>query len=92
MLEIDGTDGTLSLQADGSVRLFTDGDQRAWDAPQDPMRQACAAALQHFVGCLESGAEFETSGRDTLKTLALMYAGYRSAEEGRVVRPGELQE
>jgi predicted dehydrogenase len=42
---------------------------------------------QHFIDCLESGAEFETSGVETLKTMALVYAAYLSAEEGRVVDP-----
>jgi predicted dehydrogenase len=90
VLEIDGTEGTLILQPDGAVRLFTDADQRTWDAPEDGMQQAHSAALQHFIDCLESGAEFETSGRETLKTLELMYVGYQSAEQGRPVSPAEL--
>jgi len=90
LLEIDGSDGTLSLRGDGSVHVYTDGGGRHWDAVEDGAQRAHAAAQQHFIDCLESGAEFETSGRETLKTMALVYACYRSAEEGRVVSPAEL--
>jgi predicted dehydrogenase len=47
-------------------------------------------AQQHFVDCLDSGAEFETSGAQTLKTMMLVYACYLSAEESRIVDPREL--
>ena len=90
LLEIDATEGTLSLRADGSVHVYTDGGGRHWDAVEDGMPRAHAAAQQHFIDCLESGAEFETSGRETLRTMALVYACYRSAAEGRVVSPAEL--
>jgi len=37
------------------------------------------------MDCLESGAEFETSGAETLKAMGLVYAGYQSAEENQTV-------
>jgi predicted dehydrogenase len=85
-LEIDGTEGTLILKADGSLHLFTDTAHRQWQFPQDVVPQSHVAAQQHFVDCLEGGLEFETSGAATLKTMALVYAAYLSATEERVVR------
>jgi predicted dehydrogenase len=89
-LEIDGTQGTLSLDCKGLMRIFTDGGQRSWHFPVDTVPESHIAAQQHFINCLESGAEFETSGAETLKTMALVYAGYRSAEEERVVYPKQM--
>jgi len=90
-LEIDGTQGTLALKADGSLHLLTDENHQEWQfSRQDTIPESHIAAQQHFVDCLESGSEFETSGTETLKTMALVYAAYLSAEEGRVVHPGEL--
>ncbi|MBN1670096.1 MAG: Gfo/Idh/MocA family oxidoreductase [Kiritimatiellae bacterium] len=89
LLEIDGTDGTLVIRADTSLDLYKDRDHEHWEFDTPAMADNIRAALQHFVDCLASGAEFATSGEDTLKTMALVYAAYRSAEEGRVVTPGE---
>jgi predicted dehydrogenase len=89
-LEIDGTEGTLMLKIDGSLHLFTDSDHQQWQFPPDTRPKAHVAAQQHFVDCLESGATFETSGAETVKTMALVYACYLSAAEGRVVDPKEL--
>jgi predicted dehydrogenase len=90
LLEIDGTAGTLQVRADGSVHLYTDDRHESWTTPVDATHRSHAAAQQHFVDCLESGAAFATSGEDTIKTLVLVYACYRSAAEGRVVRPAEM--
>jgi len=89
-LEIDGSDGTLILKADGSMHLYADSDHWQWQFSPDVRAKAHLAAQQHFIDCLESGAEFETSGAQTLKTMALVYACYLSAEEERVVNPQEL--
>jgi predicted dehydrogenase len=87
---IDGTEGTLILNVDRSLVLVTDTERRQWQFPPETIHQSLAAAQQHFIACLESGAEFETSGTETLKTMALVYASYRSAEEARPVDPKEL--
>jgi predicted dehydrogenase len=89
-LEIDGTGGTLVMKADGSLHVLTDKEHQRWEFPaQHTKPESHIAAQQHFIYCLESGAEFETSGAETLKTMALVYAAYLSAEEGRVVNPNE---
>jgi predicted dehydrogenase len=90
LLEIDGTDATLRIAADGAIHLYTDGGHEHWTTPPDATHRSHVAAQQHFVDCLESGAVFATSGEETLKTMALVYACYRSAAEGRIVRPAEL--
>jgi predicted dehydrogenase len=85
-LEIDGTGGTLVMKADGSLHVLTDKEHRRWEfSPQHTKPESHIAAQQHFIDCLETSAEFETSGAETLKTMALVYAAYLSAEEGRVV-------
>jgi predicted dehydrogenase len=90
-LEIDASEGTLVLACDGSMSLVTDSDCQQWQFTQDTLPESHIAAQQHFIDCLESGAQFETSGAETLKTMALVYACYRSATEGRVVDPKALR-
>ena len=89
-LEIEGCEGTLVLMADRSMHLYQDRDHQMWTFPANTRAESRIAAQQHFVDCLESGAEFETSGEETLKTMALVYACYLSDEKGQVVRPKEL--
>lgn len=90
LLEIDGTQGTLFLGADGTLHLFSDTDHQTWQFPEDTIAASHTAAQQHFIDCLEQGAEFETDGPETLKTMALVYSCYLSDEEERVVHPEEL--
>jgi predicted dehydrogenase len=89
-LQIDGTQGTLVLRPNRTLHLYTDTEHREWLFPEDTFAQSRAAAQQHFVNCLESGAPFETDGPETLKTMRLVYACYLSADEGRVVSPKEI--
>jgi predicted dehydrogenase len=84
-LEVDGTGGTLILLADGSMHLYSDSDHQQWQFSWDTRSESRIAVQQHFIDCLDSGADFETSGAETLKTMALVYACYLSAEENRVV-------
>jgi predicted dehydrogenase len=70
--------------------LVTDTDRQEWQFPSETVHESFVSAQQHFVDCLESGADFETSGSETLKTMALVYACYRSAEEERPVDPKEF--
>jgi predicted dehydrogenase len=84
-LEIDGPLGTIFLGPDGVLHLYQDGEHQSWPFPATTEAESRAAAQRHFIACLESGADFETSGRDTLKTMALLWTCYQSAEEGRTV-------
>lgn len=84
-LQIDGTTGTLTIKPDNSLHLFTDIEHKRWRFSQNAIPESHIAAQQHFIDCLESGVEFETSGVETLKTMALVYAAYRSAETGQSI-------
>jgi len=84
-LEIDGTKGTLILNGDGSLHLYRDHEYLSWEGLQQVREQSRVATQQHFIQCLEDNEMFETSGSDTIKTMALVYACYLSAEEDRVV-------
>ncbi|MBT2757846.1 Gfo/Idh/MocA family oxidoreductase [Mesobacillus foraminis] len=41
---------------------------------------------RHFLSCLESGEEFQTSGADNLKTLRLVFSAYESSANKEVIR------
>jgi D-apiose dehydrogenase len=89
-MRIDATGGHLELAPDGRMRVKPLG------APAEDVSYAhddrnfagdCVhATVRHFVECLRSGAPFETSGRDYLKTVAVVEAAYESASRGEVVR------
>lgn len=81
--EVDGDLGTLATDSN-SIDVYSDGGRTSSDVAGD-WSEGFSDALRHFVDCLRSGEEFETSGADTLKTMALVYATYRSADEGRVI-------
>jgi len=89
-LEVDGPQGTLSLAVDGTLSLYTDQGDETWRFSSDTEADGRRATLQHFVDCLRDGSQFETGGRDNLKTMALVWAGYRSAETRSTVSPAEL--
>lgn len=74
-----------------SVAWFSSGAEHAtrelegrWfpDAFAEPMRS--------LIHSIESGDEPATSGADNLKTLAVVFAGYRSMELGRPVSPDAI--
>jgi hypothetical protein len=65
--KIDGTEGTLALGADGWMRLFSDSGYQEWYFSEDTWPASRTAAQQHFIDCLESGAEFETAARKRSK-------------------------
>jgi predicted dehydrogenase len=84
-LEIDGPLGTIFLGPDGVLHLYRDGEHQTWPFPVATEAESRAAAQCHFISCLNSGADFETSGRETLKTMALVWSCYQSAEEGKTL-------
>ncbi|ALI54334.1 Gfo/Idh/MocA family protein [Celeribacter marinus] len=99
LLEIDGTDGTLRL--DAGYKLTISGAQTvvrdvsppvlSWaQTPWHNIQESVLAIQQHFVDCVASGRTPQTSGADNLQTLALVEAAYLSAAEGRTVSPRAL--
>jgi predicted dehydrogenase len=51
---------------------------------------AFVGPMASLMRSIENGAEPETSGRDNLRTLQVMFAEYRSIAEKRAVRPEEI--
>jgi D-apiose dehydrogenase len=83
-LRVDGAGGHLTMDSEANIRVKKLG-QPGWnlDYPRQDRNFAgdCVYALQrHFVECMISGREFESSGRDYLKTLAVVFAAYASSE------------
>jgi predicted dehydrogenase len=89
-LEIDGTQGTLTLMCDGSLHLVTDNNHMQWHFGEDTTDKSHIAAQKHFIDCMESGTEFETNAAETIKTMSLVFASYLSAKEGKVIDVNRL--
>ncbi|MCM8730574.1 Gfo/Idh/MocA family protein [Hephaestia sp. GCM10023244] len=95
LIEVDGDKGRLRLGAD--YRLTIEDRTRieerdvsppllAWaERPWHGIQESVAAIQDHWVACLRAGQEPDTSGRDNLRTLALVDAAYRSAASGRTL-------
>ncbi len=82
-LRIDATGGHLTMDAESNLRIKPLGrPATAVDYAREDVNFAgdCVYATQrHFVDCLLSGREFESSGEDYLKTLRVVEAIYDSA-------------
>ncbi|TDH34883.1 Gfo/Idh/MocA family oxidoreductase [Pseudohoeflea suaedae] len=100
LLEIDGTGGTLRLDADYRLTIQAAGENETRDVappvlswaerPWHNIQESVAIIEQHFIDCLREGRVPETSGADNLNTLALVEAAYLSAADGRTVRLEEV--
>ncbi|GGF55003.1 Predicted dehydrogenase [Mameliella alba] len=100
LLEIDGTEGFLRLDAGYRLTIQRDGQEEVRDVsppvlpwaerPWHNIQESVALIQQHFVDCLAAGRTPETSGADNLRTFALVEAAYLSAAEGRNVALSEL--
>jgi len=100
LLEIDGALGSLRLTVGYVLHITTpDGStimdiappvlpwaQRPWHNIQESVRLIQA----HWLECLREGREPATSGRDNIKTLALVEAAYLSAKTRQPVDPRTL--
>ncbi len=80
---IDGTGGTIRLYPNGKITVQKLGEpEEIHDYPLKDKNFAgdCVYTTQrHFIDCLVSGEEFETNGRDYLKSLIVQEAVYQSA-------------
>ncbi|HWJ75174.1 MAG TPA: Gfo/Idh/MocA family oxidoreductase [Kaistia sp.] len=98
--EIEGRLGTIEITEGQVLRIHTregrreeivPADGRSWtSAPWTQIQDSVPRTQQHFIDALRSGAEFETSVADSLKTYAVAEAAYRSAASGRVVEITDL--
>ena len=89
LLAIEGSDGAFFYTADDKIQIYRNGERiEHLDVSAEAERSRfTTAAQQHFVDCLRTGAQFESSGRSYLDTMAITYACYESAERGTVVVP-----
>ena len=51
---------------------------------------AFVGPMASLMRAIEEGGTPETDGRDNLRTLQMVHAGYRSMAEARAVRPEEV--
>lgn len=87
---VEGNGGAIRLYCTGRLTLQKLG-QPTKDLDYVLDRRGFAgdcvrATQQHFVDCLRDGREFETSGREYLKSLSVVEAIYDSAESRSPVR------
>ena len=101
-VEIDGSKGTLRLGKDykltvhgpdGTTETVVAPNLLLWASrPWHNIQESVALIQKHWIERLAAGREPDTSGRDNLKTFALVEAAYRSAERGETIRLGDLLE
>ena len=78
---------SLLVFGDGTVKLLDENGETVLNGPLGRDYGESFRRLQaHFLECLETGEEFQTSGEDNLKTLRLVFAAYESAEKGETIR------
>jgi predicted dehydrogenase len=93
LVTIEGTRGTIALEADYRLHL-TQGDKiitrhvppPAWPwskLPLDIIQDSVVALQQHWVNSYLAGHPAETSGEDNLKVVELVHAAYADAERRR---------
>lgn len=89
LFEADG--GAIRLYMDGKLTLQELGDkerEHSYHPSTNGFAGDCVFETQkHFVECLASGVEFETSGENYLKSISVQEAMYRSAESGNWESP-----
>jgi D-apiose dehydrogenase len=100
IVEVDGATGTIRLDGGYRMRVATRSGSRDEDVappllpwasrPWHNIQESVFAIQQHWADCLRTNREPDTSGRDNLKTLALVEAAYRSAASGATVDPAVL--
>jgi predicted dehydrogenase len=97
LIEIDGTEGSLRLDAGYRLTLHhkTRGTQtigcepplHPWaERPWFNIQDSVVNIQAHWLQCLREGREPLTSGRDNLRTLALVEAAYVSAAAGQAAQ------
>ena len=100
LIEVDGSQGSVRLLP--GFQLAVAGNQGAYrrdvsppplpwaSSPWQCIQESVQRIQQHWVDCLRQGREPATSGRDNVKTLALVEAAYAAAASGETVEVGKL--
>jgi predicted dehydrogenase len=97
LVTVEGTRGSIALRQDFQLHVVSDGGEhvedvstplRAWTSqPWHVAQESVLNTQRHWVDCLRRGAEPDVSGRDNLKTYALVEAAYEAALRGTAVAP-----
>jgi predicted dehydrogenase len=98
LVEVDGSAGSVRLgqgyqlvvtNAGGAHKRDLSPPLLPWASrPWHNIQESVQAIQQHWVDCLRAEREPATSGRDNLKTLALVEAAYQSARTRETVTVG----
>jgi D-apiose dehydrogenase len=99
-VHLEGSQGTVQLGHDYQLKTVRNGEiitseippqQRAWmRPPRHVVQDSVIRIQQHWVDCLKTGTETQTSGSDNLKTLELVFGAYQSADSGQPYQMGTL--
>lgn len=100
LLEIDGTHGSMKLDQgyqltvtsqNGTTHHDVSPPLLSWASkPWHNIQESVLNIQQHWIDCLKNNAEPQTSGRDNLKTFALVEAAYQSGATGKTVQIADL--
>jgi D-apiose dehydrogenase len=100
LLEIDGTQGSLKLNQgyqltvtnkNGTTHIDVSPPLLSWASkPWHNIQESVFNIQQHWIDCLKNNTEPHTSGRDNLKTFALVEAAYQSAAAGQTIQIADL--
>jgi len=93
--EVHGTEGSLQVADDNSVRLWRN-QAGTWETYWTPagrlsFRFTFAGSYREFADALEAGREPPATLRHALHNLAIVMAGYESSRQGRAVPVAELE-
>src|SRR5262249_23213362 len=100
LVSIEGTTGAVELGPGFQIGVTSEGKLNVdsatsprpiWTTEErHPALDSVHYTQVHWVDCLRSGREPETSGRDSLKTYAIIEAAYESAATGQAVSPAKF--
>ncbi len=86
---IEGDEGSALLSYAGLLEVWTpEGLVSRIQFSGDGIQQGYEAMQRHFVERLVSGLPAETDGRQTARTMELVFAAYESATSGNAVKTG----
>ncbi len=93
---LEGSQATIRLLADGALERITLAGESSRILPEptwpgDVYLEGYLATQRHFIEGLRTGRPHETSGRDNLAVMEVVWAAYTSARTGRVVRIGSTR-
>jgi D-apiose dehydrogenase len=95
LVTLEGASGAIELRPGFELGVTSHGKLTVEDATpvmqhellQHPAQDSVYRTQAHWLECFRRGVEPETSGRDSLKTYAIVEAAYESAATGRAVKP-----